>query len=466
MDFLPETNTNEVDRVLANQMSFFASNRTKDLSYRIESLKRMKEWILLNEDRILEALQRDLHKSTREALFTEILAILNELDYFIRNVKKLSKKKRVRTPIFLWPSSSTLYHEPLGQVLVISPWNFPFMLSLIPLVGAVAAGNCVVLKPSEFSVHSSQLMERLVAECFEEDHVKVIQGGVRTTQYLLSHKWGHVFFTGSCSVGKIVAAKSGNLLTPVTLELGGKSPVVVTKSSSLKIAARRIIFGKIMNAGQTCVAPDYVLVEKSCKDELVSLMILEIKKQLGELTPEHEDYGKIINLKHFDRLVELLNQAKLLHGGRHDRERRFMEISLVDAPEPGSQLENQEIFGPILPVISYENLNEAMLHIGKDKKPLAAYMFSENQEEIDLFLRDVSFGGGCINDTIIHPSNSNLKFGGIGNSGIGSYHGHQSFVTFSHKKPIVRSSSGIDLSVRYLPASSWKTKIVRFLMRF
>lgn len=465
MSALSETTKETIDRVFISQARFFDSGKTKSLEFRKKSLLKMKSWITQNEHLIFESLHEDLHKSERESLFTEILAILNELDYFIKNVDKLSERKRVKTPLFLLPASSYLYCEPLGQVLVISPWNFPYMLSLIPLIGAVAAGNCVILKPSEFSVRSSLTMERMISECFQEEHVRVVQGGPQSTQSLLEHRWGHVFFTGSCAVGKIIAERSGAKLTPVTLELGGKSPVVVTQKSNLKMAARRIIFGKSLNAGQTCVAPDYVLVESSQRDALVSYLIKEINRQFGELTVGHPGYGKIINQKHFDRLVRLLDQAEVIHGGQSDREKRFIDLTIMGPPRKGSILATEEIFGPLLPIISFEKIEEAISHIKQGNKPLAAYIFSENQSEIDFFLSELSFGGGCVNDTIVHPSNSNLKFGGVGNSGIGSYHGHQSFVTFSHMKPIVRSSTLVDPSIRYLPESSWKTRLVRFLMR-
>lgn len=445
------------------QEAFFLSQKTQSCEFRVEQLRKIKNALQMHQESIYQALYLDLGKSRREAYVTEVSTVNREIDYFLKNLKKLTRRRRVATPIFLQPARSYIYPEPLGRVLIISPWNFPFLLTLIPLIGAIAGGNCVVVKPSEISKHSSDLLQKILAECFSPEHVSLLQGGPGVSQDLLAQRWGHVFFTGSPEVGKIVARSCAEHLNPMTLELGGKSPVVVTKNANLTLAARRIIYGKGTNAGQTCVAPDYILAHADIRQQLIEQLKEQILLQYGTDASKNQEYGRIVNLAHFDRLVELQKSCKVIHGGQHNRNERFFELTLLDRPDPDAKISSQEIFGPLLPIIPYSTFPEMIQFILAKPKPLASYIFSDNESEIADFVTRISSGGGCINDTIVHPSNTNLKFGGIGASGIGSYHAYQSFRTFTHAKSMVQSSTSFDLPIRYLPAFPWKEKILRLV---
>ncbi len=452
-----ETQLLQLDEI---QEKYFFSNKTRSVEFRIEQLKKLKSALQSHLEEIYQSLRLDLGKSKREAYVTEISSINSEIAYFTKNLKELAHRRRVATPIFLQPAKSYIYPEPLGRVLIISPWNFPFLLSIVPLIGAIAGGNCVVLKPSEISTHASQVIKQIIDKIYPPEYVSVVLGGAETSQTLLKKHWGHVFFTGSPLVGKVVARACAEQLNPMTLELGGKSPVVVSRTANLPIAARRIIYGKGTNAGQTCVAPDYILAHADIREELISLLKQEIVRQYGLDASKNSEYGRIVNLTHFDRLVELQRGNHVLFGGNHNRAQKYFDLTLLDSPNPKAKISSEEIFGPLLPILSYSKYQEVVQYVLAKPKPLASYIFSEDKDEIAHFINDISFGGGCVNDTIVHPSNTNLKFGGIGASGIGSYHAYQSFRTFSHYKSIVKSPTYVDPSIRYLPSSRWKEKLL------
>lgn len=452
-------------RVMSLQQDYFSSGRTAEYGFRKEQLRRFHDNFLRFEEDLALAVKKDIGKPYREAYTMELALIAKEIRYFQKNMAKLMKVKRVATPLFLFPARSYRQPVPLGQVLILSPWNYPYLLTLIPLVGAIAAGNCVVIKPSEVGSYSSQVMADLIHESFDEEYVSSFLGGPGLSQELLTHPWGHVFFTGSTSVGREVAGACAKTLSPVTLELGGKSPAIVSATANIALAARRIIFGKLSNVGQTCVAPDYLLVQSSIAEPLIAALKDELQRQLGVDLENNSGYGRIINESHFDRLVAMMKGGDIIYGGRHDRQDLFMEPTLLTNIPPESPLFNREIFGPLLPIFTFHKFEEAMEFVNKKTKPLAAYIFSEDKLEINRFKREIPFGGGCVNDTIIHLSNNELPFGGVGHSGIGSYHGKYSFDTFSHYKSIVHVSSRLDLPFRYLPETPIKNKVMRFFIR-
>ncbi len=452
-------------RIMDLQQDYFASGRTKEYGFRKEQLRRLRESLDRFEKAILSALKEDLGKAERESYMMEIALIGKEIRYFQKNLKYFMKPEKRATPLYLLPAKSYRYPEPLGQVLIQSPWNYPFLLNLVPLVGAVAAGNCAVIKPSEVSSHSSQVLAELIHDAFAEEYVSCFLGGAQVSQQLLSYGWNHVFFTGSIQIGRLVASACAKTLTPTTLELGGKSPVIVTQHANIPLAARRIIFGKIPNAGQTCVAPDYILVQEAYRDQLIAALKDEIHSQLGHDIHKNSCYGRIVNTAHFDRLVGLIQEGEVAYGGNHDRQELYIEPTILENVTSDSRLFHDEIFGPLLPLFTYERFDEMVKFIRDKPKPLAAYLFSEDSDEVEKFRDKVAFGGGCINDTIVHLSNNELSFGGIGQSGFGAYHGKYSFDTFSHHKSIVQVSSKFDLPFRYLPESPLKSRVLRFFVR-
>jgi aldehyde dehydrogenase (NAD+) len=426
---------------------------------------RLREVILSCEKEICQALNLDLGKSETESYMCEIGLTLSELSYTIKNLKKWTKVRRVKTPLAQFPARSFVVQEPFGVVLIMSPWNYPFLLSLNPLIGAIAAGNCVVLKPSAYSPETSKVLKKIISMVFELGHVKVVEGGRDENRCLLEQKFDYIFFTGGVEVGKLVMRKAAEHLTPVTLELGGKSPVVVDSSANLKLAARRIVFGKYLNCGQTCIAPDYILVEQCVKEELLLHLRKEIVKMYGVSPLDNKDYGKIINEKHFDRLISLLDKSKIVFGGRTDFSALRIEPTIMDNVVESDAVMNQEIFGPILPILTVSNVDEAYDFIKRRPEPLALYLFTNNQKIEKRFLREVKFGGGCVNDTIIHLATTEMGFGGIGNSGMGAYHGKKTFQTFSHEKSIVKKMNFIDLTMRYQPYKKWKYKLIRLFLK-
>ncbi|MDF2803605.1 MAG: aldehyde dehydrogenase [Anaerocolumna sp.] len=451
-----------IEEVVRKQRKFFRLGKTRDASYRIAALIRLKEAIITSEDKIINALKADLNKSRLEAYMTEIGMVLEEINNTIGLVKKYTKREYVKTPLAQFPSTSFTVSEPYGVVLIMAPWNYPFQLSISPLIGAIAAGNCAVVKPSEYAPHTAEIIEELIKKCFPSGFVKVVNGDSEVSKYLLDQKFDYIFFTGGGSVGRIVMEKAAKNLTPVTLELGGKSPCIVEKSSDVRLAAKRIVFGKFINAGQTCVAPDYIYVHQDIKDELIHYIKYYIRTFYGMNPMENESYPKIINEKHCNRLLGLLKNETIIMGGRSSHGK--LEPTLTDTSSWEGMIMKEEIFGPILPILTYTNLKEVVQVILDNPKPLALYLFTKNKKVEDYVLKNISFGGGCINDTIVHLATPYMGFGGVGGSGMGQYHGKFSLDTFSHKKSILKKSNWLDLPMRYYPYNSIKEKMIRFFL--
>lgn len=422
-----------------------------NVQYRKEKLKLLLKTVIKYEDDIIEALNKDFKKPPFESVITETSFVISELKYTIKNINKWAKPKMVLPSLLNFPSTDYIYSEPYGKVLLISPWNYPYQLAICPLIAAVSAGNSVVLKPSELTENTSLILQKIITEVFTKNHVSIELGGVEVSQNLLAKRWDYIFFTGSVAVGKIVAKAAAQNLTPVTLELGGKNPCIVDETADIKLAAKRIIWGKIINAGQTCIAPDYILVDKNVKSILIEKLIIEIKNALGENPENSIDFARIINLKNLKRQISLLENQNILFGGNYNENDFYLSPTLLDEPTMESAVMQNEIFGPILPIISYSEYSEIDAIISKFEKPLAAYLFSSDKKNIKQFLSKYSFGGGCINDTLIHFANHRLPFGGVGNSGIGAYHGKLSFDIFSHKKAIIQKATWLDIKLRYAP---------------
>ncbi len=434
-----------------------------DYSSRMKSLKSLKSSIEKYEKEIFRALFLDLGKSPEESYLTEYKIVLNEIDFLMKNLKELMKPQKVNTPLITFKSKGEIYYEAYGEVLIISPWNYPFHLAFLPLAGALAAGNTVVLKPSEFSEKTSELTKKIINETFSEDHVRVVLGGVPETTELLERKFDYIFFTGSTQVGKIVMKAAAEHLTPLTLELGGKSPAIVSKSSDLEITAKRLVWGKFTNCGQTCVAPDYLYVHKDVKEELIKLIIKSIRDFYGEYPKKSSDYGRIISEKHLSRLSGFLKDGKVLYGGNFDLKEKYMGPTLLELSGWEYPVMKEEIFGPILPVLEFQSLEDIAGVIKKQPKPLAFYLFTKDKKEIDYILKEISFGGGCINDTMLHLASEELPFGGVGESGLGRYHGKYSFETFSHQKSILTKSFKPDFDLRYPPYEKNMGKLKKLL---
>ncbi|MCS4461352.1 aldehyde dehydrogenase [Clostridium botulinum] len=430
---------------------FFDKGYTKDINFRIEALKKLKHNIKINENNIFKALKIDLNKSQFETFITEIGIVYDEINGAIKNIKKWSKPKKVKTPITNFLASSYIYNEPYGVALIISPWNYPFQLIMAPLVGAISAGNCVLLKPSELAIETEKIIVKIIKDTFSDEYIGVITGGIEESTALLKEKFDYIFYTGGINVGKIVMRAAAEHLTPITLELGGKSPCIVDKDANIDLAARRIAWGKFLNAGQTCVAPDYLVVHRNIKEKLISSIENYIVEFFGENTFESEDYPRIINERHFKRLEGYLKEGKIVSGGNTDINNLYIEPTIIEGINFENRIMKEEIFGPIFPVIEFEDIDKVIDIVKNNPKPLALYYFSENKEKQEFIIKNISFGGGCINDTIMHLSTSTLPFGGVGNSGIGGYHGRASFDTFSHKKSILKKSNLIDIKIRYAP---------------
>jgi aldehyde dehydrogenase (NAD+) len=426
-----------------------------DFAHNIEtrknSLKKLLANVIKYEDEIIKALYDDFKKPAFEALATETSYIISDLKDTINNIERYSKPKKVWFTILNFPSKDFIISEPYGKVLIIAPWNYPFQLAICPLVAAVSAGNSVVLKPSELTPHTSAIIAKIISESFNKSHVDVEQGGVEKSSELLTRRWDYIFFTGSVAVGKIVAKAAAINLTPVTLELGGKSPCIVDHTAKMALTARRIVWGKFINAGQTCIAPDYILVHQSVKATLISELKNEIIKAYGIDIKKSPDLARIINAKNWERLVGYISSDKIIFGGETDKESLFISPTLIDEPDLKSELMQNEIFGPILPIISYQNEKELDDIIGSYEKPLSLYVFSERPDFSNDIINRFSFGGGCVNDTIMHIANKRMPFGGVGHSGMGAYHGKYSFDTFSHKKSISKKGTWLDVPLRYAP---------------
>lgn len=436
---------------LSSLKTFFSQSRTRPLAFRVEQLKTLRQVIKDNEARIFEALNKDLGKSNYESYLTEIGLLLEEIGFTLKHLPSWIKPKRVRTPILHFPASSRIIPEPYGVALIIAPWNYPFQLAVAPLIGAMAAGNCAVIKPSEYSRHTSHLLADLVRDHFPGDYITVIEGDVTVNQALLKEHFDTIFFTGSVPVGRIVMAEAARNLTPVTLELGGKSPAIVDETANLKLSARRIASGKFINAGQTCIAPDYVLVQGTVKDEFIAAFKEQLHHFFGDDPGTHSDYPRIISERHFDRLQGFLETGTILHGGETDRESRYIAPTLIADVSWEDPVMQEEIFGPILPVLTYDDISEAITAINSRPKPLALYLFSNSGKIRQKVTTEISYGGGCINDTLIHLATPHLPFGGVGESGMGSYHGKASFDAFTHYKSILKNSFLFDNPFRYPP---------------
>lgn len=454
-------NINEI----ANHMRKVKLSKSfSSLEERKMKLTSLKAAILDREDLITEALKADLGKAPFESYMSEVGFILEEIRHALKHLSKWTKRKKVHTPFSLFPARSYIYPEPYGVVLIVSPWNYPFQLCLSPLIGAIAAGNSVVVKPSEYAPKTSEAIRFLLNSVFDKDEVEVIEGGQEVTQELIKQKFDYLFFTGSTPVGKIMMKAAAENLTPLTLELGGKSPCIIEESANIDLAARRCAWGKFMNAGQTCVAPDYVAVPRSLQDEFISRLRIHLQNFYGENVQASSDYSRIINQRHMSRLVELLGGNNIAIGGESLTENLFLSPTVLRDVSWNDRIMEEEIFGPILPLVPYDNLEEVLMHIKSLPKPLAFYVFSQNQKKAQNIINQVSFGGGCINDTMVHLVNPHLPFGGVGASGMGSYHGKGSFDTFTHYKSVVNQFTKMDNPVRYPPYKG-KMKWLKLFLR-
>lgn len=451
--------------ILSDQKSYFATGATLPIKSRISALKRLYHAIKTHETEICNALQQDLKKSECESYMCEIGLIYAEIRYMIKHVKKFAKQKKVRTPLAQFPAKSFSLPSPYGCVLVMSPWNYPFLLTIEPLVDAVAAGNCVIVKPSAYAPATSEIVKKLLKSTFPAKFITVVTGGREENDALLDLPFDKIFFTGSIAVGKEVMRRAAERLIPVTLELGGKSPCIVDETANIPLAARRIVFGKFLNCGQTCVAPDYILVHRSIESTFLQALKTEIERQFGAAPLKNQSYGKIINLKHFNRLSHLLDREKLYCGGETDIQNLQIAPTVLRNIDFSDPIMQEEIFGPILPVIAYDDFKSEMQAINKRNKPLALYLFSSDKKKIKEATTLCAFGGGCINDTIIHLATSEMAFGGIGESGMGAYHGKDGFDCFTHYKSIVNKSTKIDLPMRYQPYTKKHKKMIRKFLK-
>ncbi|WOV89212.1 aldehyde dehydrogenase [Sporosarcina oncorhynchi] len=448
------------------QHNFYFTGTTKELSFRVEMLERLKNAIKEKENEIHEALLKDLGKSAFESYVTEVGFVQSSISYMIKNLESWMEPEEVKTPLHLQPAKSFIVSEPYGSVLIIGPFNYPFQLVMDPLVGAITAGNCAIVKPSEAAPHTASVIKSILTEIYPPDYVRVVEGGIEETSALIHAPFDYIFFTGSAKVGKVVMKAASERLTPITLELGGKSPAIVDQTANLRIAAERIVWGKFVNNGQTCVAPDYALVHEDVKKQFMKEMVSVIKEFYGNDIAKSPDYGRLIHDKHFDRLAKMLNMEKnhVYFGGEVNREDLYMSPTLLDGVSWNSPSMEEEIFGPILPVIGYQNLGEAIHQIRKLPKPLAAYLFTENDMAQRYFLENLSFGGGCINDTISHVANIHLPFGGVGNSGMNAYHGKASFDLFSHKKSVMKKNTKIPMRIAFPPYGN-KLSLIKKLLK-
>ena len=439
-----------------NQKNYFKSKKTYNVDFRIQKLKDLLNEIKSSEKEIELALFNDLGKSKGESYLTEIHFVYSEIKIALRNLKKWTKRKAVRSTLLNFPSSDYIIAEPYGNTLHISPWNYPFQLSIAPLIGAIAAGNTVLLKPSEYSEQTSQILNKILSSVFDKGHVDVVLGGPDISTKLLEFKWDYIFFTGSVSIGKIIAKAAATNLTPTTLELGGKNPCIVDETASIKVTAKRIVWGKFTNCGQTCIAPDFLIVNKKIKNDLIKELIAQIINTYSDDVIKCEEYGRIISDKHMKYLNSLLKNEKILHGGKFDMNSKFFEPTIVEVENLDSKIMEDEIFGPILPIIEYSDFKEVDELVNKYSHPLALYIFTNRSEFGKKFLESHPFGGGAINDTVMHIANDRLPFGGVGQSGMGKYHGESTFDTFSHFKPYISKPLWIDPPLRYPP---FKNKI-------
>lgn len=455
-----------VHEVLESQKNYFKTGESLSYEFRIKQLKLLKQSILNHEQELYQALNQDLGKCETEGYMSEIGFVLNSISEMSKKLKKLMKPKHVVSPLYLFPIKSKVAYDPYGCVLIIGPYNYPVQLVLEPLIGVIAAGNCAIIKPSEMSEHTSLVIKAIIEDVFKPEYIKVFLGEVEMTQSLLKERFDYIFFTGSVGVGKKVMSAAANHLTPLTLELGGKSPVIVERSADIKKTAMRIIWGKLMNAGQTCVAPDYILVDQCIEEKLVEALIESINQLYGLNIKENKDYGKIINERHFKRIVSLIDDPSIIlsHGGDYDLSALYIEPTIMKV-DRYSKVMAEEIFGPLLPIMTYQSINEAIDYINNNEKPLALYLFTQNNKIKKQILSNTTSGGVSINDTITHLVNTHLPFGGVGYSGMGQYHGIYSFLTFSHVKGVVEKSNKLNLTIAYPPYSDKKLKLIKKIMK-
>lgn len=454
-----------IEEIVSRQRAYFDAQKTKEYRVRMEHLRKLSDCIHKYEKEIFEALYKDLNKAPFECYATEIGIVLDEIRYLQKHLAKWMRPEHVKTPVTQFPGRSFRISEPYGVVLIMAPWNYPFQLAMCPLAGAVAAGNCAVIKPSAYAPHTSELIAKMIRENFPEQLISVVQGGREENTELLKQRFDYIFFTGGVTVGKLVMEAAAKHLTPVTLELGGKSPCIVDETADIRLTARRLVWGKYLNAGQTCVAPDYLLVQSSVRDCLIEAMKKEIRSQFGKDPLKNKDYPKIINEKHLARLKGLLKDTDILCGGKISEELQKMEPTILSGVCGESPVMQEEIFGPILPVLTFDRIGEAIRFVNRKEKPLALYFFTKNVENERKVLAQISYGGGCINDVIVHLATPHMPFGGVGNSGMGSYHGKESFRTFSHKKSIMKKALWFDLPVRYQPYRKLSLALLKKLQK-
>ncbi len=459
-------NKEQIKETIREQQQFFEQGKTKDISFRINQLKKLQKLITENEDSILEALKSDMGKAYQEGYLTELVPVLEEIKHSLNHIRSWSKTQKVKTSLLQGFAQNYILPEPYGSVLIMGPWNYPFHLIFAPLVGAIAAGNCAVVKPSEFTPHTSSLIKELGEKYFPANFISVIEGEKETSQFLLEENFDYIFFTGSTQVGKIVMKYAAENLTPVTLELGGKSPCIVNKDIEVEQAASKIIWGKFVNAGQTCIAPDYLYVHKEIKSQMVEALQKSIEKFYGDNPQKSRDYPRIINQRHFERLTQLIREDLIVHGGEFDSADLYIAPTLIDNVSWEDHIMQEEIFGPILPIIEYEKINEVIRGVKSSGKPLALYLFTNDSKTENTILRELSFGGGTINNVFTHFTSLNLPFGGVGNSGMGAYHGKASFDTFTHYKSISKNFLPLDAqSLLHPPYSENKLSLIKKALR-
>ena len=455
----------EINAIVAAQRKYFQTGATLPVSFRIDALRRLYDAVSGSEKEIHDALRKDLGKSGFESYMCETGLVLEEISYMLKHVRRFAGEKRVRTPLAQFHSRSYKKPSPYGVTLIMSPWNYPFMLTLSPLVDALAAGNTAVVKPSAYSPNTSEVIRKILTKCFEPQYVSVVTGGRAENTCLLHEHFDYIFFTGSQSVGKEVMRSAADHLTPVTLELGGKSPCIVDQTANIRLAARRIVFGKYLNCGQTCVAPDYIYCHRSVRDRLIKETQKQIRRQFGKKPLDNKNYGKIINEKHFDRILGLIDKEKVIFGGNSDRDALRIEPTVMDNVTFSDAVMQEEIFGPLMPILTFDSLDEVIRNVNAMPHPLALYLFTSSKATAKKVTARCGFGGGCINDTIIHLATTEMGFGGFGESGMGSYHGKTGFDTFTHYKSIVDKKTWLDLPMRYQPYRKMHGKMVRFFLK-
>lgn len=452
---MEDTSREKIESLLEGQRSFFATHQTKSIQFRIENLKKFQDAIQKYETKIGDALWTDLHKSFEEAYLTEISIVKQEIKNHLKNLKRWAKPKRVATPLQLLPSSCKIIYEPLGVALIVAPWNYPFQLLMNSLVGAISGGCCAVLKPSPYTPTVAKVMEAMITETFDANYIGVVQGGRNVNAILLEQRFDIIFYTGSPSVGKVVMRAAAEHLAPVVLELGGKSPCIVDSCANLDVAAKRIAWGKTINAGQTCIGPDYLYVHRSVKEELLLKIAAQIVKMHGTDIKQSHWFPRIVNQQAMDRLQKLLVNSDIVFGGEVDAAEKYIAPTIIDNVQPDFPIMQEEIFGPILPVLTYDDISEVLDYVNNHEKPLAFYYFGSNKKAKEMLLKTTS-GGGCINDTLMHIANHHLPFGGVGNSGLGKYHGKESFLAFSNSRAIVNTPTWIDMPFKYAPFKGFK----------